>query len=274
MRSVCALLLCAISLAGCGSRDTPTSPTPPGPPVVSSPLPRADQIVGIGIIGGSWIVVGGAPLQMTARISWRPTPEAATQFIDDIEHVTWTVDTPAVLSIDRQGRVTGLSSGAARIVATVGDHSGTSPVVRAVPEYSGTWSGNYVLSACSGAPDPRQCPRMIISESDGSRILYPFTLTVSQLQDQVTGTLRETSFAFSRETPLRGFVRLSGELVLEGFVQLPEHETFTITNWSANIDAANKALSGAFTRIAPTHTTFSNYTLRTEHEFSGATRTP
>jgi hypothetical protein len=270
MRSVCAALLCAISLAGC-SRTTPASPTAPVP---SSPLPPADQITSVAVLGGQWVVLGGAPLQMTAHINVRTSADAPTTVIEDTDHVTWSADPPGVLSIDSHGRATAIASGAARVIATVSDRSGSSPIVRAVPEYSGTWSGNYTLDACSGAPDPRTCPRMIISQTDGSRILYPFALTVSQLQDQVTATLRETSPTFSRETPLRGFVRVSGELVLEGFIQLPEHETFSIYNWSSNLDAANRAMSGAFSRIEPTHTTFANYTLRTEHEFSGVTRTP
>jgi len=270
MRSVCAALLCAISLAGCSSRETPTSPTPPGPPVVTSPLPPDDKVVSISVSGGQWVVVGGAPLQLFARIFTKVDPPAA--FVDDTDHVAWSADPPGIVTIDAKGRVTGIGNGAVRVTASAGTHSG-SINMRAVQDYTGTWSGNYFITGCSGAADPRTCGRLMVG-TNFVPIAYPFTLTVTQLQDQVTGTLHEASDAFRQDTPLRGFVRVSGELVLEGFVPLPEHLNFTITNWSSTFSQSDGKAKGAFTRIAPTFTTFTTYTLRTEHEFSGVTRTP
>jgi hypothetical protein len=266
MRSVCAALLCAISLAGC-NKDTPTSPTPP---VVTSPLPPADKIVSMSVMGGQWVVVGGAPLQLSARIFTRIGVPA--EYVDDAEHVTWSVDPAGIVSVDRNGRATGVGSGSVRVTATLGDRAAFT-TVRAVPDYTGTWSGSYKVTACSGAADPRTCGRLMLGEGF-QPVLYPFTLIVSQLQDQVTGTLHEESVAFKQDTPLRGFVRVSGELVLEGFVPLPEHLNFTITNWSSTFSRSDGKAVGAFTRIAPTFSTFSTYILRTEHEFSGVTRTP
>jgi hypothetical protein len=269
MRSVCAIFLCAISLAGCSSKETPTSPTPP---VVSSPLPPADKIVSIFVSGGQWVVVGGAPLQLSARIFTKT--EAPAEFVDDTSHVTWSADPAGVVAVDSKGSVTGIGSGSVRVTATVGDKSG-SLVMRAVPDYTGTWSGNYIVTACSGAADPRTCGRLMLGQGTAfTPVPYPFSLTVSQLQDQVTGTLHEQGDPFKQDTPVRGFVRVSGELVLEGFVPLPEHLNFTITNWSSTFNQKDGKASGAFTRIAPTFTTFTTYTLRTEHEFSGVTRTP
>lgn len=260
------MLLCAISLAGC-DKQTVTSPTPP---VTSSPLPPADKIVSMSVIGGQWVVVGGAPLQLTARIFTRL--EVPAEYVDDTTHVTWSAEPAGIVSVDRTGLVTGIGSGSVRVTATLGDRSAFN-IMRAVPDYTGTWTGTYKVTACSGAADPRTCGRLMLGEGL-EPILYPFTLTVSQLQDQVTGTLHEESVAFKQDTPLRGFVRVSGELVLEGFVSLPEHLSFTITNWSSTINPSDAKLQGAFTRIAPTVTTFTTYTLRTEHEFSGVTRTP
>jgi hypothetical protein len=258
--------VCAISLAGC-NRETPASPTPP---VVTSPLPPADKIVSMSINGGQWVVVGGAPLQLSARVYTRV--EAPAQYVDDTEHVTWSVEPAGVVSVDQKGLVTGVGNGAARVTATVGDHSAFN-VMRAVQDYTGTWSGNYTVTGCSGAADPRTCGRLMLGEGL-KPIAYPFTLTVSQLQDHVTGTLHEESVAFKQDTPVTGFVRVSGELVLEGFVPLPEHLNFTITNWSSTFSQSDGKANGAFTRIAPTFTTFTTYILRTEHEFSGVTRTP
>ena len=50
MRTVCLVVLCTSVLVGCNSAS-PTSPTPPGPPVVSPPLPPANTVLGISLLG-------------------------------------------------------------------------------------------------------------------------------------------------------------------------------------------------------------------------------
>ena len=153
--------------------------------------------------------------------------------------------------------------------------SPTPSVATPPPDYTGQWSGTYVVTSCSGAVDPRTCGRLMFDQNF-ARIQYPFNLTLSQDRDQVTGTLNETSSSFSRVTPVTGFVRLAGSLVLEAVVPEPDLEPFRITNWVGTENVSMTHLSGAFTRIAPTRFNFSGsvYTLRTEHEFSGVTRTP
>ena len=67
MRSVCLAVLCASVLAGCNS-STPTAPTPPTQPVVTSPLPPVSTVVSISLLGDQWIPTNvAAPVQMTAR---------------------------------------------------------------------------------------------------------------------------------------------------------------------------------------------------------------
>jgi Bacterial Ig-like domain (group 2) len=227
------------------------------------------------VLGGQWIVVGGAPLQFTALVYTRiATTELPAEYVEDSEHVAWSSDPSGIVSIDRQGRVTALSSGSTLVKATIGDHSATSQI-RAVPDYTGQWSGTYIVTNCTGALDPRTCGRMMLGESF-TRIPYPFSLTLSQDRDQVTGTLNETSPTFNRVTPVNGYLRLTGSLVLEAVVPQPDLEAFRITNWVCTETSSRTQLSGAFTRIAPTRfSTGGNvYTLRTEHEFSGVTRQP
>jgi hypothetical protein len=256
-------------LAGCNSA-TPTSPTPPGPPVVS-PLPSPDTITRINVLGGSWVVQGGNPLQMTARIYTRINPD---EFVEDTDHVVWTVEPSGILTVVR-GRVTGVGSGTARVTATVGDKSGSWPV-RSVPDFSGNWAGNYIMTGCSGAGDPRTCGRLMIDQTNGQRILYPFRLTLSQLQDHVTGTLVEPSPSSGEVvTPVTGFVRDSGSLVLEASVAQFNLEPRRVTNWSSSLNTSSTQMSGGFTKISPSRDPFGFlYTLRTEDEFSDVTRTP
>ena len=253
------------------SGETPASPTPVAPPVVVSPLPPADKILNMFVSGGSWIVIGGDPLQMTANFQTSVNPP---EFVDDTDHVTWSVDPSGILTVDRQGKVTAIASGTARVIATAAGRSAFANV-RAVPDFTGNWSGNFIITGCTGHYDFRGCPRMMFSQSDGSRIQYAFSLSLSQVQDQVTGTLREIFTTATRETPMRGFVRLSGALVMEASVPQPEIAPLQILNWSSTINAARTQMSGGFTKIEPRRDSFvGNYTLRTENEFSGVTRTP
>jgi hypothetical protein len=268
MRTVCAGFLCTIylvSLAGCNS-DTPASPTPVTPPVVVSPLPAADRIIQISVMGGQWIVVGGGPLQMSARIVTATSP---IEFVDDTEHVAWSVDPSGILAVDRKGTVTALASGQARVIAAVGDRTGAT-LVRAVPDFSGTWAGNYIITGCSGASDPRTCGRIMFNQSTGLRNLTPFTLALAQQQDQVSGTLIESNRA---AMPVSGFVRLGGSLVLEATIPQDGLDPLRLTNWSSTIGAAPAQMTGSFTQFQP-YRSFGGFlgTMRTEHEFSSVTR--
>ena len=226
------------------------------------------------VLGDRWIALNGGPVQMTARIFTRlTTSEGPGEFIDDTEHVTWSVETPGVVSVDRQGRVTPLANGTTRVIATVGDKSGRNSI-RVLPNYSGSWSGNYIITGCTGGVDFRSCPRSMFDESTGQRILYPFRLTLTQDRDAVTGTLVETNRAVGDVvTPVTGLVRLGGQLVIESSVPRPGLESFQLTNSSITFNPAFTQITGAFTKISQFRS-FGNLlvTTRTEHEFTNIAR--
>ncbi len=139
--------------------------------------------------GDQWIATTASPVQMNAHVTTTAQPP---QTILATEFVTWSVDPAGFATIDRLGRVTPVAIGSFNVVATVGDKSGRNPV-RVLPDYSGNWSGEYRVTACSGGFDFRECPRIMTGEV-GAGVQngrYPFTLTLSQFRDQVTGTLRE-----------------------------------------------------------------------------------
>ena len=97
-------------------------------------------------------------------------------------------------------------------------------------------------------------------EGPGVRARYPFTLTLSQDRDQVTGTLHEPQSNRRSDivAPVTGFVRLAGTLVLEASVAQPNHEPFRVINWSSTANAAATTMSGAFTQFEPRRTAFGN----------------
>jgi hypothetical protein len=228
-------------------------------------LPPASSVLQISVIGDQWITVMSAPVKMTARLI---TSTAPLEYVDGSDGVTWSVEPPGIATIDRAGLVTPIASGSARVIATYGDQQGVNNV-RVLPDFTGTWSGTYRITSCSGHYDFRLCGRMTTSIIDGSPNRYPFTLVLSQTRDQVNGTLEERD----RSTPLTGIVRESGILVLEASVPQPGLEPLRITNWSSTTNAANTQLSGAFTKLVTALAPFgSPYTVRTEHEFSNITR--
>src|SRR5688572_4244920 len=96
-----------------------------------------------------------------------------------------------IVAVDRLGRVTPLSIGTATVRATLGDKFGSNPV-RVLPDYSGTWNGEFVVIGCTGGFDFRECGRImfpLVGEGPGVRVRYPFSLALSQDRDQVTGML-------------------------------------------------------------------------------------
>ncbi len=207
---------------------------------------------------------------MTARVITSNTP---FEYVDGTEHVTWSVDPAGFATVDHCGRVTPVAVGSFEVVARVGDKSGANRV-RVLPDYSGNWSGEFVVSACTGGHDFRECPRMMFGEgAPGARRRYPFALTLSQFRDEVTGTLREIRANGDIVAPVAGLVRLNGTLVLEATVAQPNHEPLRVFNWSSSVNAAATSMSGAFTQIEPRRTNFGDpYTVRTEQEFVSIAR--
>lgn len=270
MRTVCAVLLCAVSLASC-NRATPTAPSsvaPETPPV--SQLPPTESILSISLIGDQWVFANAPPVQMTARLVTSTTP---FEYVIDNERVTWSVEPAGIANIDRLGRVTPVANGTATVRATLGDKVGTNPI-RVLPDFSGNWSGEYSVTGCTGGSDPRTCGRIMFNEGP-NRARYSFRLALTQNRDALTGTLIEPSRQDAADLviPVTGFVRLSGAMVLEATIPQPNLDPLRITNWTTAYSRGFSELAGAFTMITSARNIVGEpYSLRTEREFSGATR--
>ena len=258
-----AMVAASLFVASCGS-GTPTAPSPP-PPVVVSPLPPASAIVQINVIGDRFLLTPRPATQMIARISLG----LAAGFIDDTDHVSWVAEPTTVATIDRQGRVSAVSPGEAVVSASVGEKVGRTRI-RVLPDYSGTWTGEYRIFTCSGAADPRTCPRNMFDESTGLPIFHPFSVVLTQSADRVTGT------GFTSKIPITGLVRVSGVLVLEGPLEQSPVDPLRLTNWSSMVNLSATEMSGGFTLVAPYILSLGGQRgiLRTESEFTRMTRVP
>jgi hypothetical protein len=240
---------------------------------VTTPLPPAGVVVGISLLGDQWISTNSAsPIQMTARLI---TSNSPFEYTLATAGVAWSIEPAGVALIDQHGRVSPLSIGTATVTAKYGDKTGLNPI-RVLPNYSGNWSGQFQITGCTGGHDFRECGRMIAGAGAGSGTgiapspFYPFALTLSQVRDQVTGTVRELRASGDLVYPVAGIVRLAGQLVIEATVPRTNNEPLRVFNWSSTTNAGVTTMSGAFTKVEPYRTGFDEpYTIRTEHEFTG-----
>ena len=270
LRTLCTL--CTLLLPACNSR-TPTAPTPPPAPPPVSPLPPASSVLQISVIGDQWIYTTATPVQMTARLITSTTP---LEYVDGSQGVHWSVEPAGIATIDSQGRVTPQALGTARAIATYGEKQSFNPF-RVLPGYGGQWSGEFIVTACTGGADPRECGRIMIGEGLRPN-RYQFSLDLSQFRDQISGTLHEVRSPGAGGdvvVPVTGLVRLNGTLLLEATVPQPNHEPFRVINWSSVANAAVTTMSGAFTQYEPRSTLLTppyRYVLRMENEFTNISR--
>ena len=144
------LVLALLIAAGCSREHTtstaPTAPTPTLPPGPALAFLRIDATsIGLGTQAGLLV---GQTHQLIARGSVTGGGQV------DVSPV-WQVDNRTVLTIDTQGRITGVSNGWATVFATASGVS-ASMAVRVAPDFGGVWSGMWTLRRCE-APQPSLC---------------------------------------------------------------------------------------------------------------------
>lgn len=277
MRSAGAVVLCAILLSSC-SRETPTAPTPPSQPVPPAlNLPPSSAVISVSVIGDMWIPTASTGVKHTARLITSTTP---LDYVDGSDGVTWTVEPAGVATVDRHGNVTPVASGTATVTATYNDKSGTNQI-RVLPDFSGTWTGQFRITGCSGGNDFRECGRLMAGAGAGSGTgisdtpFYPFSMSIAQTRDQVTATVRESRASGDLQYPVAGIVRVNGQLVLEATTS-KDGLPLRISNWAST--ASNNSVTtmwGGFSKYEPYRDAFNlPYIIRTEHEFTGVSRAP
>jgi hypothetical protein len=133
----------------------------------------------------------------------------------------WTTDDPAIASVDSSGRLEGRSHGSTSVIAAFEGRS-TSKTVHVVTNYEGTWSGSYVIRACTDSGD--------LTDHDGGwcksgpgrvgNVVNGVSMTLVQggtNLSEITGT-----YSYFEE-PITGVVTADGRLRLAG--------TFTDRDW-------------------------------------------
>ena len=158
-----ALLFLALGSSACNS-STPTAPTPPPAPSVSPlPPPIASSHLACSAINGSRID-GRRGVQMTARaVDAQRSARVLSEYDGNDRHVTWSVDPAGIVAVvDRHGRVTPhRESARLRVTRDAWRQARRPTPVRVLPDYSGTWNGEFVVTGCTGGFDFRECGRIM-----------------------------------------------------------------------------------------------------------------
>jgi hypothetical protein len=151
----------------------------------------------------AWVYIGD-----TARI------HASARMTDNsnqsITNGTWASDNTSVATVDNTGVVTAVGSGLVNITVTFGGKTGTKQL-RCLPNYAGTWTGTYTVTACAASGDfdlygfCGVVPAGTVLNTD---------LVLTQSGDQITGQL----FLGTLSATATGPIAIDGHLNLTGRV--------------------------------------------------------
>jgi len=205
MKRTLAVLVLVFAVVSCGGGD---GQPPPGSP---TPLPTT---TGLAITSSTDLlkINQSETFTLTASMSDGSTRTVAG---------TWRSDSPAVASVESNGRVTGAGSGETAISAESNGQRAAPRTIRVLPDYQGRWNGDWRLAGCTTDGD---WARSDICRDVPVGTLLPFGLTLTQDRDTVAGTATLDDVA----GPVQGSIRLAGQLGVGG--------TFTFTDEGITID--------------------------------------
>lgn len=211
--------LAVLAACGGGGGGAPSSPGPvtPAPTTVSVAISPATDLI---------TIQGTATFSATATMS-----DGSTKSVSG----TWVSDPAAVATVDGSGRVTGIGSGQATVSVTY-DNVKASRTIRVVPDYQGSWAGEYAVTACQDTGDFHRedwC-------RSAMRDLVRVTMDLTQSRDSVSGAWTHRDLVGNAT----GTIETDGSLVLSGTGKL-EDVTLTMAGWRSR-STDNKTQTGAF----------------------------
>jgi hypothetical protein len=132
------VLLLPLLLAPLACGGSPAAPSPPAAQAIT--LRVADPDTDAAVVGTS--------LALRALVAAPGAPETAAD-----DGVTWTSSNDRIATIDASGRLTGIAPGSVVVTATVKSTAATR-AIDVVPNVAGTWTFDYVGTACDDEIDP------------------------------------------------------------------------------------------------------------------------
>lgn len=235
---VCLALLATLLLIG-GACSSPAAPTPA----------TAISILKVG-------------QQETLRVVAAPDGSAALA-------ATWTSDNPAVATVDGRGQLVGVAVGTATIRATTHGRI-VNQTLTVVPNYAGSWTGQYKVVTCRRISGPGPDPCRFIIGGGGSA---PLELQLAQTARGVSGTLALSNLEIFSTGAVSGEVRQDGTLRVEGLLRLPGSDgEIRIVSWTSSIHPPGNLMEGSFTDESRGANVFGVQVLRLDHTLVNVTR--
>ena len=161
--------IAAISAANCGGSSSSTAPPAPTP---------SGTIVSIAVNSSGPTLFLGSAETFTAVATYT-SGETQT-----LAGGIWSSDAAAVAVVDSAGRVTSVTNGDVTISV---EYQGmrASKHIRVLPNYGGTWVGNYIIVSCTqteGLADQNLCGTFTVGQA------FQYHLLFTQTADVVTGS--------------------------------------------------------------------------------------
>lgn len=226
MRANVIPLVLVLGIVSCGGSDAEPKPGPsPGP------TPTATALT-IGSRTDFLRINQSETFSLTASMSDGSTRTVAG---------TWRSDSPAVATVDSNGRVTGAGSGETAISAELNGLRAAALAVRVVPDYQGRWTGDWRVAGCTTEGD---WTRSDICRDVPVGAVLPFGLTLTQDRDTTTGTVTVDDVV----GPVQGSIRTAGHLGVAGTFTFTDEGTtieVTVTDWETTT-ADNQRMTGRF----------------------------
>lgn len=217
-RSVLCLAL-LIGVAGCGKKSSsPVTPTTTVTTASVSITTTADMLT----IGEAVAFTASATMS-----------DGTTRTITP----AWVSSSAGVATVDAAGTVRGIGSGQTTITITYDSRQATR-TIRVVPDYGGSWSGEYAVTSCQdsgGFASAGWCA----AAPAGS--IARLTMILTQTRDTVTGTWTHDRMTGATQ----GTVEVAGTLVLAGSGSY-EGTAINITGWRS-VTTDNRNQTGQFT---------------------------
>lgn len=186
----CAVMLLA-TLVACGGKGGGGSPTQP-----------TKTLTGLTISPGTTAIKVSQGETFTATATYSDgTTQSAT--------AAWASDNTAVLTIDANGRAQAIIPGLATITATYQTAPAKTLLIQVVPDYQGTWDGDYAVNTCEATGTFKDAEICIGSDGFPVGTLAPVTLTITQAGKQLTGTMSLGGIS----GPLTGSIEAGGTAI-------------------------------------------------------------
>ena len=228
------VLMLAALVTACGEKQNPAGP--------NSNLAGAPAVTGLTISGDDYILAGSTSIfTATATLS-----DGSTRTVVPV----WSSSATDVAAIDNAGTLSGRTHGSTTLTAAH-DGRNASKSIQVVNNYSGSWSGRYVVKVCADSGifkdgiyggdyvDVPWCQAL-----DGVGSMHAFAFTLSQ-----TGrNYSEIRASFGADGGLiTGQVTADGRLNLNGTVMLPDWYgdqwgNLQFSGWDTSLDGSGSMI--------------------------------